>query len=80
MIYRHPQVGTPLLNSLAASAPAGFLVGEDATSQTSQANAAVHSYTVAFWAASAIFAAGAAICGLILRIGNPEPAEPASGG
>ncbi|GAA1118325.1 MULTISPECIES: hypothetical protein [Streptomyces violaceusniger group] len=52
-------VGTPLLNSLAASALASFLVGEDATSQTVQTNAAVHSYTVAFGGTSAIFAAGA---------------------
>jgi EmrB/QacA subfamily drug resistance transporter len=69
-------IGTALLNSLATSAAAAYLVGKDKTSQLVQANAAIHSYTVAFWWASGIFAAGAIICGLILRAGKPAPIDP----
>jgi hypothetical protein len=69
-------IGTPLLNSLATSAFTTYLVGRDARDQIVQANAAIHSYTVAFWWAAAIFAAGAVICGLVLRGGKPEPADP----
>ncbi|MFC4948830.1 MFS transporter [Pseudonocardia sp. GCM10023141] len=67
-------VGIALLNSLAASALAGRLVGADATDPAVRAAAAVHSYIVAFWAVSAIFAAGAVLCGLILRSGRPDTA------
>jgi hypothetical protein len=35
------------------------------------AQAAVHGYTTAFWWAAAIFAAGAAVCGLLLRSHAP---------
>ncbi len=69
-------IGTPLLNSLAATAFTNYLVGKNGKSPIVQASAAIHSYTVAFWWAAAIFAAGAIICGLILRSGKPEPADP----
>jgi EmrB/QacA subfamily drug resistance transporter len=72
-------IGTALLNSLAASALARYLAGKDSTIPTVQTDAAMHSYTVALWATSAIFAGGAIICGLILRTGAPEPAELDSG-
>jgi EmrB/QacA subfamily drug resistance transporter len=71
-------IGTALLNSLAASALSRYLAGKDAASQLVQANAAIHSYIVAFWWAAGIFAAGAVACGLILRAGKPEPASPDS--
>lgn len=64
-------VGIALLNSLAATALTGYLAGKDTTSPTVQAAAAIHSYTVAFWWSSAIFAIGAVLCGLILRAGKP---------
>jgi hypothetical protein len=32
----------------------------------------VHGYTTAFWIAAAIFAAGAVICGRLLRPGLPQ--------
>ena len=68
-------IGTALLNSLAASALAAYLVGR-APTPVNEANAAIHSYVTAFiWAAS-IFAAGAVICGLLLRPGPPAPANP----
>ncbi|MEU8874523.1 hypothetical protein AB0D24_25945 [Streptomyces javensis] len=69
-------VGTPLLNSLAASALASFLVGEDANSQTVQTNAAVHSYTVAFGSTSAIFAAGASSAARSYESATPNPGVP----
>jgi EmrB/QacA subfamily drug resistance transporter len=72
-------IGTALLNSIAASALARYLVGQDATSPVVQANAAIHSYTVAFWCASAIFAVGAIVCGLTLPSGKPEPTDPGRG-
>jgi EmrB/QacA subfamily drug resistance transporter len=69
-------IGTALLNSLATTALASYLVGKNAQSQVVQANAAIHSYIVAFWWAAAIFGAGAIICGLILKAGKPDPADP----
>lgn len=55
-----------------------YLIGKDAASQIVQADAAIHSYTVAFWRSSTIFAIGAVVCGLILPAGKPEPADPDS--
>jgi hypothetical protein len=71
-------IGTALLNSLATSALSSYLVGKAVTSPLVQANAAIHSYVVAFWWAAAIFAAGAVICGLILKAGKPDPADPSA--
>jgi len=67
-------IGTALLNSLATSAASAYLVGKTA-SQAVVADAQIHSYTVAFWWAAGIFAAGAVICGLILRAGKPDPID-----
>jgi hypothetical protein len=36
------------------------------------AHAAVHGYTTAFWISVAIFAAGAVVCGTLLRPGVPQ--------
>ena len=69
-------IGTALLNSLATAALTSYLVGKNASSQIVQANAAIHSYIVAFWWAAAIFGVGAIICGLILKAGKPDPADP----
>ena len=69
-------IGTALLNSLATAAGTAYLVGKDKSSALVQANAAVHSYTVAFWWAAGIFAFGAVVCGLILKAGKPDPADP----
>ena len=69
-------IGTALLNSLATSALTAYLVGKNAKSQLVQADAAIHSYTVAFWWAAGIFAFGAIVCGLILKPGKPDPADP----
>jgi len=61
-------IGTALLNTIAADVLSSYLVTHG-TSLTAQAEGAVHSYTIAFWVAAAIFAAAAVICGLILRPG-----------
>jgi len=68
-------VGTSLLNTLAASALTAYLVGRAPTA-LNLANASIHSYITAFWWAAGIFAAGAVICGLLLRPGPPAPADP----
>jgi hypothetical protein len=69
-------IGTALLNSLAASAATSYLAGKQASNPLVVANAQIHSYTVAFWWAAAIFAVGAVVCGLIIRSGKPDPIDP----
>ncbi len=74
-------IGTALLNTIAASALSSYLVTHG-TSPLAAANAAVHSYVVAFWVAAAIFAASAVVCGFVLRPGvltlqESEDAVPA---
>jgi EmrB/QacA subfamily drug resistance transporter len=72
-------IGTALLSTLAASATTGYLDGKQPTTAV-VADATVHGYTVAFWCAAGIFAAGAVVCGLLLRSGAlaPDPnAQPA---
>jgi len=64
-------LGTALLNTVAATATTTFLAGK-AASPVVAAQAAVHGYTTAFWWAAAIFAAGAAVCGLLLRSHAPS--------
>ena len=62
-------IGTALLNTLAASASAAYLVGRVASPANMKA-AAVHSYTTAFLWSSAIFLVGAVLAGLVLPRGN----------
>ena len=74
-------IGTALLNTLAASAAASYLVGKVASPANLKA-AALHSYTTAFTWSSLIFVAGAVTAGLVLRRGNlseltVSPAEAA---
>ena len=64
-------LGTALLSTLAASAATTFAAGKAATPDV-MASAAVHGYTTAFWWSAGIFAAGALICGLLLRPGAQE--------
>jgi len=70
-------IGTSLLNTLAASATVNYLAthvtpGAMAHGQPGpdlSSLALVHGYTTAFWWTAAIFAAGAVICGTLLRRG-----------
>ena len=61
-------IGTALLNTLATSAAAAFMVGKNPTKDV-LALAQLHSYTTAFWWSAGIFAVGAVVCGLLLRSG-----------
>jgi hypothetical protein len=70
-------IGTALLNTIGTSAAAGYLAGHlspaiaaSRRAQTAlQAAAAVHGYTTAFWWTAGMFAAGAIVCGSLLRRG-----------
>jgi len=64
-------IGTALLSSIAASAVTTAMAGQRST-PGALAAASVHGYTTAFWAAAAIFAAGAVLCGVTLRSGAIE--------
>jgi EmrB/QacA subfamily drug resistance transporter len=63
-------VGTALLNTLAATAAASYLVGKTISPKVAEL-ASIHSYTVAFWVSAGIFAAGSVLAALILRSGIP---------
>jgi EmrB/QacA subfamily drug resistance transporter len=74
-------IGTALLNTIAASALASYLVVHG-HGPLAIAGAAVHSYVVAFWVSAAIFAGAAVVCALVLRPGTltrvvTEPSEAA---
>ena len=70
-------IGTALLNTIATSATASYLVGlhlpgavlASPSGRPALAAAAVHGYTTAFWWTAGIFAAGAVVCGTLLRWG-----------
>jgi predicted MFS family arabinose efflux permease len=64
-------IGTALLSTVAASATSSFAVSQT-TATDAMAKAAVHGYTTAFWWSAAIFAAGAIVCGLLIRSGTPQ--------
>jgi len=65
-------VGIALLSSLATGAVTRFLTGKRPTPVV-QAEATLHGYTTAFWWSAGIFAAGAVICGLLIRPGRTQP-------
>lgn len=64
-------IGTALLNTIAATATADYLAshvnGQPAPLQLHLAT--IHGYTTVFWWCAGIFAAGAVICGTLLRRG-----------
>jgi hypothetical protein len=64
-------MGTALLNTIAASATAGYLTsharGKPTTALTQLA--LVHGYTTAFWWCAGIFLGGAVLCGSLMRRG-----------
>jgi EmrB/QacA subfamily drug resistance transporter len=62
-------IGTALLNTLAASAAASYLVGRLPTAANLQ-SALLHSYTTAFLWSALIFVAGAVVSGLVLQAGS----------
>ena len=70
-------IGTALLNTIATSAAVAYLTSLHLSpaalvgpgGRLALGNAAVHGYTTAFWWTAGIFAAGAIICGSLLRWG-----------
>jgi EmrB/QacA subfamily drug resistance transporter len=73
-------IGTALLSTLGASAASGFIASHGPTPDVLR-QAAIEGYTTGFWWAAGIFAAGALVCGGLLRRGtrpapshSPEPA------
>ncbi|MFI9583725.1 MFS transporter [Streptomyces sp. NPDC052236] len=70
-------IGTALLNTIAATATAGWLdsqvQGQPSPEQLHLAS--IDGYTTVFWWCTAIFVAGAVVAGLLLRRG-PLPAPP----
>ncbi|WP_377273161.1 MFS transporter [Peterkaempfera sp. SMS 1(5)a] len=75
-------IGTALLNTIAAGATTDYLAGHlhgRPTPQLAQA-AAIHSYTTVFWWCAGIYAAGAVVCGALLRRGPlTRPADIPAG-
>jgi EmrB/QacA subfamily drug resistance transporter len=73
-------IGTALLNTIAASAFASYLLAHGRT-PLAAAGAAVHSYVVAFWISAGILACSAVACALVLPSGTLAQASgpPASG-
>jgi EmrB/QacA subfamily drug resistance transporter len=69
-------VGTALLNTLATTAAASFLISH-ATGPAALARATIHGNSVAFWAGAGVFAGGAVVCGLIVCGRSPQPAPDA---
>jgi hypothetical protein len=70
-------IGTALLNTLAASAAADYMVGKDPASKLVQAKAMMHSYSIAYWWSAGFFAAGLVVSALLYRRGVPEQ-DPAA--
>jgi hypothetical protein len=81
-------VGTSLLNTIFASAAAGYVTSHLSPATLVHGHPApsligaslIHGYTTGFWVAAAIFGAGALICGALFRSGplvtpTSEPAE-----
>ncbi|MFF0585299.1 MFS transporter [Streptomyces sp. NPDC003781] len=69
-------IGTPLLNTLAASAATSYLVGRDPTDKLVQAQASMESYSTSFLWSAAFFAVGGLIAALLYRPGVPAAAGP----
>jgi EmrB/QacA subfamily drug resistance transporter len=71
-------IGTALLNTLAASALASYVLTHG-RSPLALAQAAVHSYVVGFWVSAAILAGSAVACALVLPSGTLTPAVGQAG-
>jgi EmrB/QacA subfamily drug resistance transporter len=65
-------IGTALLNTLATTAAANYLVGKHPTPQV-KAQAAIESYATAYWWSAAFFAVGLIVTALLYRSGPPAP-------
>ncbi|MGD0247155.1 MAG: MFS transporter [Streptosporangiaceae bacterium] len=74
-------IGTSLLNTIAATAAAGYITAHAASitsaagKQLVQANALIHSYHVVFWIAAGIYVGAAVLTALLLRPGVALPRD-----
>jgi len=71
-------IGIALLSTLAAGATTSYLHNHRAITPAVLRHAAVHGYATTYWAATAVFAAGALLTALLYRPGRPSPAELAT--
>jgi len=60
-------IGTALLNTLAATAATDYIATHTPTTEAVIADAAIHSYAVAYWWGAAFFAFGAVLAALLFR-------------
>jgi EmrB/QacA subfamily drug resistance transporter len=60
-------IGTALLNTLAATAAADFVAAHTPPTEAVLADAAIHSYAVAYWWGAGFFAVGALLAALLFR-------------
>jgi EmrB/QacA subfamily drug resistance transporter len=67
-------IGTALLNTIAASALTSYVLAHG-RGPLVLAQAAVHSYVVAFWVSAGIFAGAAVVCALVLASGTLSAAS-----
>jgi EmrB/QacA subfamily drug resistance transporter len=65
-------IGTALLNTLATTAATDYLAGKPPTPQV-QAQAALESYSTAYWWSAAFFALGLVVTFFLYRAGPPSP-------
>ncbi|MFF7155654.1 DHA2 family efflux MFS transporter permease subunit [Streptomyces sp. NPDC008139] len=71
-------VGTSLLNTLATSAAASYVVGKQNTPAVA-AQAQLHSYSTAYWWAAGFFAVGTVVTAFLYRRGKPRAlAQPST--
>ena len=71
-------IGTSLLNTLATSAAAAYLVGRT-HSPAALAQSQLHSYSTAYWWSAGFFLFGMVVCGLLYPLGKPEIYASAEG-
>ncbi len=80
-------IGTSLFNTIAAGATTSYVAARAAAAartpgglQALSAAGLIHGYTTVFWWCAAIFAAGAIVCGALMRRGSLQaPARPGAG-
>jgi EmrB/QacA subfamily drug resistance transporter len=73
-------IGTALLNTLAATAATDYIVAHTPPTEAVLADAAIHSYTVAYWWGAGLFAVGAVLSALLFRRRGDGPSIAASRG
>jgi EmrB/QacA subfamily drug resistance transporter len=66
-------ISTALLTTLSTTAATHYLTGRNPKDPAVLAQAALHSYSAAYWWAAGFFAAGMLVCGLLYRRGVPQP-------